>query len=169
MPGREPAPSSRPYKTAVAYRFRWFYVIESWIASAGSVLDPEGIRLRLDLDASPEELGAAVKRALEVSRFMQGDSPLYGRLFDAALQMTPDEVAAPFLEMAPVKTRHSLYRDAKSCGLRLQDGRIEIMPTKRAGPGGWVGLHGVEPLCISEASDAAEIGRALLRAFDLAR
>jgi len=169
MPGRKPAPPLHPYKTAEAYRFRWFYVIESWIASGASVLDPEGVRLRLELDASPQEIGEAVKTALDASRFMPRDSHSFAELFRRALKATPDEDAARFLEMAPVRTRTSLYRDARNCGIRTQGSRIIITPMEKDGPGGWSGMRRVEDIDIPEAADAAEIGRALLRGFELAR
>ncbi|MEO0823538.1 MAG: contact-dependent growth inhibition system immunity protein [Pseudomonadota bacterium] len=164
-----PGPRLEPYKCAFAIRFRWFYWIESWVASSAGLGDPTLPRYRLPLDASPEELGAAVNQALAGSVFMQNTDPRGQALFRQLLKTDRATLDAPRLANAPVKTSASLYRGARGCGIYLKRDRITIEPTKRDGPDGWTPLPDSAATELAADVDEGALGRALMDCFERSR
>lgn len=168
-PDLPPAPPLEPFKHVFAIRFRWFYWIESWVASSACLRDPTLPRFKLDLDSAPEELGAALNKALAASVFMQNTDPRGDVLFRKLAKSDRSTLDAPLLAHAPVKTSASLYRGARGCAVERAAGVITITPELRDGPGGWTHLPGVAATKLATDINEGALGRALMDCFERAR
>lgn len=113
--------------SVTANSFTKFFLIESLATYAAAMPDPEGVRHVLPPDATPEDLGAAIRDALAGSRFIPPSHPEFSKLFkERTAEELVDAHDAELMRLAGVKTKASLYRGAKGVNVTLWPDHGEI-------------------------------------------
>lgn len=160
-----PPPKER--REASIDAFRQFTRIVSYAVSSMGCSDPEGYDEVLPSDADDLTLARHARAALAASRFVLPDHPDYDGLIGLPTQEIDILEARDFAE-AGVKTRQTLYRDAGSVSLMLQDGDIEVAPHRYLRGGAWEGIRGARTVLAAGVSDE-ELCAAILDALATSR
>ena len=115
------------------------------------------------------DIGREARKALLASRFITPDHPEW----DAVMRFPTKEEFKAWEEAdkarAGVKTLKALFNGAGNVSLRLQDGQIEIKPTRYRGRGHWEGIRGHEDTVLPEDVSDEALGKAVLKALDISK
>lgn len=139
-----------------------------------AAVDPKGKQLLLPLDASDEELGAAVLDALAHSRFVRPwQQPQVDEvIFDMkALRKRYERWVTKLMKACGYKTRRSLFNKMSNCSVTRREGVITISPSAHAKSEVWTGdgISEEDYVSIPAESLPAEVGAALRLAFSRCR
>lgn len=156
--------------SVTANAFSKFYLIESDVCYRAALPDPEGVRHVLPPDASAEQLGKAILDALSHARFIHPSHSDFDALFKKrkAAELV-DAYDAELMRLAGVKTKASLYRDAKGVNVTHHADWDEIKIyafARRKGRYFWskkTDTSGKET--VPASTNAAALGEAYLRAL----
>ena len=122
-----PDGTSRRHYSAEVICFTKYFLIDSMAVYGAAMPDPEGVRHVLPPDASPEDLGSAIRDALDKSRFIPPSHPEFSKLFkERRAEELVDAYDAELMRLAGVKTKASLYRGAKGGYVTLWPDHNEI-------------------------------------------
>jgi hypothetical protein len=149
---------TQPNKAASAYRFADRIVLHSQARTPAWFYIACEPYLRLSREASPEEVGRAVRSALDGYR---PDIPQPSDL---------KQVTAAFVRGLGARSNKQIQQSSICCGIRDQEGQLVFEPTHNGGTRG--DAKGFQPtkegrVSVRADAPAAEIGAALLRGFDL--
>lgn len=133
----------------------------------GGLPDPLGKQFYLEHTVSDEELGQALADALAASRMIDpaaaraaGDNFYHGRE-----RVEPDghKWIAQTMEKYAYKTKRAMFKDMKSCYVRLNNDMISLQPSHHVKLEAWdgAGLTAEDNVVIPETSSPVEIGAAL--------
>lgn len=165
-----PDGTSRIHYGAEIISFTKFFLINSMARYRAAMPDPEGVRHVLPPDASPEDLGFALRDALNKSRFVPPSHPEFSKLFkERRAEELVDDYDAELMRLAGVKTKASLYRGAKGGYVTLWPDHDEIQVyvfARRKGRYFWSKKSDpVGKRTISGDASKSELGEAYLAAL----
>ena len=150
--------------------FRKFLMVESMAVYGSNYPDPQGVQHILPVDASDAEIGAALLDALDKSRFLTPDQPEFDAFFGDWIEGRNDDAYdAGLMEVAGVKTRATLYRGARSVGVRAEGGDQILLTAWRRRRGRWFSGDGGGPVeTLPRDTSPEALGAAWRRAVALA-
>lgn len=156
-------------KNAQVKAYRKFTQINSQAVHGVAYGDPKGYEDYFPPEMSAHDIGREARKALLASRFITPDHPEW----DAVMRFpTKEEIKASEeadKARAGVKTLKALFNGAGHVSLRLQDGQIEIRPSRYRGRGHWEGIRGHEDTVLAGNVSDEEFGGAILDALEVSR
>jgi hypothetical protein len=147
-----------------------FICINTYSGYGISQLDPQGRQHLLPPEGSADDIGVAVLDSLAHSRVIDPDKDEGFYDYQAMLQRYEDWVSN-LMALYGCETRHDLFKNMKSCQIKLRDGIITILPSHHEVLEGWGG-EGIEPedyVVIPANSSPRAVGQALRLAFSRCR
>lgn len=116
-----------------------------------------------------QKLGAAVRTALNASRFIPPDHPDWDRVDAFWNREEARRLMERLKRRAGVKTEAALYEGVGDVSLILADGIITAWPLRYEGRGGIGAIRGIEPTELPEAVSDEELGATIRHLVDVSR
>ncbi len=158
------------WPTAVAYSNRGFTLIETCSGYRSYSLDVEAQKYFLGEDASEGEIGNAVLAALSRSRRIAINEIANFFNLEQATKNYAGWVAS-LMARYGYKTKRSLFKGMKNCGIRRMGDIIRFEPMKQVKQEIWEGTasDGADDVIVPATSTPAEIGAAFRLALSRCR
>lgn len=151
-------------KTVSALMNEDFLSLQSYCGYSLAMIDPDAPEYLFNLDVADEELGSAILSALENSRFIPYDEI---ESFKANIEGSYQDWISKLMNRYGCKTKRSLFKNMKSCGIYCEDGLIVIRPSHHEKLEAWsgTGIREEDYVKLPDNSEPSEIGAALRLAF----
>lgn len=145
---------------ANAYISNDFICVTTQSGYRRSAYDPKGVQSILAYDVGDEELGAAVLRSLDASRFLAPEE--IGSFFDlAAVESRYALWVQGLMQVVGCESRKELFRDMKLCNIERRSGEIVVTPTKHEKLEAWGGTGQKDDRVSISSGAAIDVGRGL--------
>lgn len=163
QPNQVPPPPRSAWATV--QRARKFVAVDTWSGYRSSGLDDRGHHVLLPPEVGDEELGVALRAALQGSRFL--DLSEIGSFFDLnALKQRGAAQEARWMAYSGDKTRRALFKGMELCNVQCVGSQIHLSPMRQERLDGWGGMGKDSELILPETTSAAELGAAVKLALD---